>query len=95
MPAYYLRHVFGRYVGVPDVIGKHEDDRPFLVTSGAGITQNGRGRQSQTYDLFPEPLEELATALGPAPTLPGRGADEDLSRYFHPYILCRARHTAM
>ncbi len=91
MPLYYLRHVFGGYASVPDVVGEHEDDRPLLVAASASVAQNGRRRKSQANDLFPKPLEELATAFGPAPTLPGRGADEDLSRYSHPHILCRAR----
>ncbi len=95
MLLYYLRHVFGGYAGVPDVVGEHEDDRPLLVAAGAGVAQNGRRREPQTDDLFPEPLEELATTFGPAPTLPGRGADEDLSRYSHTYILCRARLVAI
>jgi hypothetical protein len=87
----YLRYVFGGYTGVPDVVGKHEDDRPLLVATSASVAQNGRRRQSQADYLFPEPLKEFATAFGPTPTLSRRGADEDLSRYFHPYILCRVR----
>ena len=82
-------------MGVPNIVGEHEDDRPLLVSAGASVAQNGRRRKSQADDLFPEPLEELATALGPTPTLPRRGADEDLSRYSHPYILCRARRMAI
>ena len=95
MPLYYLRHVFGGYASVPDVVGEHEDDRPLLVAASASVAQNGRRRKSQANDLFPKPLEELATPFGPAPTLPGRGADEDLSQYSHPHILCRASRMAI
>ena len=87
---YYLWHVFGAYAGVPEVVGEHEDDRTLLVAAGASVTQNRRRRKSQTDYLFPEPLEEFATALGPAPALPGRGADEDLSQLIHDHILFRA-----
>ena len=92
---YYHWHVFGGYVGVPNIVGEHEDDRPLLVSAGASVAQNGRRRKSPANYLFPEPLEEFATAFGPTPALPGRGADEDLSRYSHPYILCGVRLMAI
>ena len=95
MPLDDLWYIFRLYVGIPDVIREDEDDRPLLVAAGASVAQNGRRRKSQADYLFPEPLEEFATAFGPAPTLPGRGADEDLSRYSHPYILCRVRRMAI
>ena len=95
MLLYYLPNVFEGYVGVPNVVREHEDDRPILVAAGTSITQNGRRRNSQAYYLFPEPLKEFATAFSPAPTLPGCGADEDLSQYVHPYILCRAKRMAI
>ena len=87
MLIYYLPNVFEGYVGVPNVVREHEDDRPILVAAGTSVAQNGRRRNSQAYYLFPEPLEEFATAFDPAPTLPGCGADEDLSQFVHPYIL--------
>ena len=87
MLIYYLPNVFEGYVSVPNVVREHEDDRPILVAAGTSVAQNGRRRNSQAYYLFPEPLEEFATAFGPAPTLPGCGADEDLSQCVHPYIL--------
>ena len=37
MPLDYLRHVPKRYVGVPNILGKYENDRPFLMTARAGI----------------------------------------------------------
>ena len=89
MPLDDLRHVFGGYAGIPDVVREDEDDRPLLVTAGAGIAKYTRRRQAPADDLFPEPLEKLATAFSSAPALPGSGANEDLSRYSHPRILCR------
>ncbi len=86
-----LRNVFGLHAGVPDIVRKNEDNRALLVTAGADVAEYGRRRKAQARDLLAELLQEFAAALGSAPALSRRGADEDLSKHSHADILCRAR----
>jgi hypothetical protein len=79
------------HVCVPDVVGEDEDDRPLIMTAAAGIPEHGRRRKTQTRDLLAKSVEKFAATLGPAPTLSWRGADKNLSKLPHIYILCRAR----
>ena len=37
VPLYDIRHILGRYAGVPDIVWINEDDRPFMMAAGAGI----------------------------------------------------------
>ena len=91
VPSDDLRHVFGGYAGVPDVVREDEDDGPLFVTASAGVAEHRRRRETKAGDLLAKPLEKLAAALLPTPPLPRRGADKDLSKLSHTSILSRAQ----
>ncbi len=86
----YSRHVFGLYAGVPNVVREDEDDRSFLVATGAGVVKHGRRREAQAGDLLAESLEKFAASLRSTPPLTRSGAYENLSWTFHKRILCLA-----
>jgi len=54
---HYSGHVLGCNVGVPDVVGVDEDDRTFLVATGASIAEYGGRRDAVALDLVLEHLE--------------------------------------
>ena len=89
VPLDYLRHVIGRYAGVPDVVGEDEYDRSFVMAAGAGVAEDGRGGVAPTLDLRLEGFEERAAAFRAAAPLAARGADEYFDGVLHKPILCR------
>ena len=90
MPSDDLRHVFGGYTGVPDIVREDKDDGALFVTASAGIAEHRRWRETKADDLLAKPLEKLATAFLSTPPLPRCGADKDLSKLSHTSILSRA-----
>ena len=80
----------GGYPRVPDIVGKDEDDRAFLVAAGTGVPQDHGRRDPAPLDLVPENLEKLAPALLAAAALPRGCADKDLAKSGHGEILRRA-----
>ncbi len=66
-------------MGVPDVVREDEDHRALLVAAATAVAEDGGGGETEPLDLLTETLEELAPALGPATSLAGRRANEDLS----------------
>jgi hypothetical protein len=91
MALHYFWHVLGCYAGIPDVIRVDEDDGTFLVTAGAGISEDGGRRYAAQFYLFLEHLEQFAAPLRAAASLARRGANEDLAQRPHAQILCRSQ----
>ncbi|CAN5541225.1 hypothetical protein BH24ACT20_BH24ACT20_16290 [soil metagenome] len=54
MPPHYLRHFIRGDLRIPDIVGVNKNDRPFVMASGASVTQNDRLRKPEALDFFPE-----------------------------------------
>src|SRR5215204_1508208 len=85
---YYFGHVFRLHAGIPNVVRVDEDDRTFLVATGACVAEHGGRREAAPLYLVPEHREQFAAALGAAASVTRCGAHEDLAQLRHAQILC-------